>query len=433
MKYFVVDTNVLIHSPKSLTSFEDNTVVVPFPVIEELDKLKRGYEEKSQHVRNTIRFISKLGKTGSLYDGVEIGNGGILKILYHKTSLLPSSLDPNIVDNQIISVAYFLMKEGKETVFISKDLNARIKAQVLGIKSEDFEKEVINLESFHRGYREISLDFENITRLHNHKEISHFQEIIPNDLLENEFVFLTSGGSKPLTALGRVQKSLNSITKVEEDKKEVWGISPKSKEQQFAFNALFDPKIHLVTLTGIAGTGKTLISLAAGLNQTLDERLYNKVLVSRPVIPLGKDIGFLPGDKDEKMKHWMQPIFDNLEFLFDKSDNKESIEHIIERNWIEIEAMTYIRGRSLSNKFILVDEAQNLTPHEVKTIISRAGDGTKIVLCGDIQQIDNPYLDERSNGLSYLVDKMKGNSLYAHVHLRKSERSQLASLAAKIL
>jgi PhoH-like ATPase len=448
-KYFVLDTNVLIHNPAAINSFSDNTVIIPLTVIEELDRLKVGSDKKAMHAREVLRELDDLvKKKEALQKGAKLPSGGKLKIVYQqsKESSLPAELDYTAHDNKILSVAKELQNEGHNVFFISKDVNARIKAEAVGLRSQDYEKQKVSYESLYRGWREIFLKPEAIQELYSKKEI----EIKGYNFNPNECVCMKTEGDDNVSALGRFNEKLGKVLPITEHF-EAMGIKPLNLEQQFAFDLLLDDNVKLVTLIGQAGTGKTLIALAAGLQRVIGRKpRYEKLLVARPIVPLGRDIGYLPGSKDQKLNFWMQPIFDNLQFILrDKAKNKENdhgdanngngngrpdkIDYLIEKGFIEIEAITYIRGRSIPNQFIIIDEAQNLTPHEIKAIISRAGEGTKIVLTGDAEQIDNPYLDANSNGLSYTADRMKNQVVSGQMFLSKSERSELASIAANIL
>ncbi len=476
-KTFVLDTNVLIHDPMSIYAFEDNRVVLPMKVIEELDKFKGIRDDKGANVREVTRRLDAMGKVGKLKKGVMMENGGIIQIVANYLPDYQSEtesdedyedfelMDTSVPDNEIILTALKLQKQNKEKViFISKDLNSRIKASALGIDVMDYDKQKVPFEKLYTGYVKVNVSAELITEMYNDNltkdKLPPLEE--GYELHPNTFFTLEDNMTEGHTSLGRYIKKLNKVVPIIDFKqrRDIWGIKPLNREQQFAFDALLDDSILLVTLIGQAGTGKTLLALAAGLQKTIDEKVFSKVLVSRPIIPMGKDIGYLPGTKDEKLRFWMQPIFDNLQFIFsahkhhkgkkdkdkdinDKSNmTKDEIETDIEesitffikqKRFIELEALTYIRGRSLPKQYLIVDEAQNLTPHEIKTIISRAGEGTKIVLTGDPYQIDNPYLDSSSNGLIYTIDKFKSQEIHAHIRLTRSERSTLASLAAKLL
>ena len=350
-------------------------------------------------------------------------------------------MDLSLNDNKILSVAFELQQHEDMVFFISKDVNARIKAEALGIKARDYEKEMVEYSTLYRGWREVHVDDEIINDLYKSHEI----ELKSYTFYENEYVLLKSNSGTSASAICKYNASEKRIKLLKNEFKAL-GVHPLNLEQKFAFDLLLNDEIKLVTLVGQAGTGKTLIAIACGLAKTIgEESIYEKLLVARPVIPLGKDIGYLPGGKNEKLSYWMQPIFDNLDYIIKTSNfaqsksgegggnTQDTIDLLIKTNILEIEALTFIRGRSIPNQYLIVDEAQNLTPHEIKTIISRAGEGTKIVLTGDPEQIDNPYLDANSNGLSYTVERLKDKKIVGHMFLSKSERSSLASIAVEYL
>jgi len=435
-KTFILDTNVLLHNPEAIRMFADNYVVIPIVALEELDKFKKLNDEKGKNARAVSRFIDSLRGKGSLSKGVQMENGGILKIPIEIPDLKLEGLNHNRIDNQILALAMTMLQRGTENIrLVTKDVNLRVKADVFGVVAEDFEGHKVNIEELYSGVSVVETPVEDINRFYAEKKI----ELPEIELYPNQFVILKDiTGSSRQSAVGKVnwkEKSLQPLLYGEQD---IWGIKAKNLRQKFAFELLLDNTIPLVTLLGSAGTGKTLLAIAAALRATLDERRYRRILVSRPVIPLGRDIGYLPGTKEEKIAPWMQPIFDNLEFLMDQNGEFEetgegTLRYLNESGKIILESLTYIRGRSIPKQFIIVDEAQNLTPHEVKTIVSRAGEGSKVVLTGDPYQIDNPYLDSNSNGLTYLVEHFKAQALFGHVTLTKSERSPLAALAAEIL
>ncbi len=444
-KYFILDTNVLLHNPGALHSFSDNTVIIPLTVIEELDKFKSSSDKKGKHARQVLREIDAISRKGALTEGAKLKNGGKIKIvLPSRSENFP--LDQSLPDNNIISVAFTLLHQGAEVYFISKDVNARIKAIALGIKANDFEKQKVEYSSLYRGWREMTITDEELASFFEKGQIET-TGILFND---NEYVALSGKNSNPdHPALGRYCAEKKAIVPIKTHFESL-GIKPRNLEQHFAFDLLLNDHIAFATLIGQAGTGKTLIAIACALQKVLSKQShYQKLLVARPIMPLGKDIGYLPGTKDQKLNYWMQPIFDNLDYILQKEGAiqdpavhnaqrkdtpiKAQIDYLMESGIIEIEAITYIRGRSIPNQIIIIDEAQNLTPHEVKTIVSRAGEGTKIILTGDPEQIDNPYLDVNSNGLSYSADRLKNNAITGHILLSKSERSALASLAAELL
>ena len=434
-KYFVLDTNVLLHNSKAVTSFADNVVVLPMTVVEELDKFKKNNDELGRNARSVIRTLDNLRKLGSLGEGVVMENGGVLKITIEKEEMPGSCIDLTIPDNLIIATAFNLKQQGFRSIFVSKDINARLKADALGIEVMDFKQETADFDTLYPGWRDLQVSSQTIDNFYQ----TEILEIDKGDFFANEFILLQDETNPKHSGIARAVDSTR-LKHLSSTFESAWRIKPRSKEQRMALELLLDPEVDLVTLIGQAGTGKTLLALAAGLTMTLNEERYDKLLVSRPVIPLGRDIGYLPGTKDEKMKLWMQPIFDNLSYLMslvhtenEEETTQQMVSRLIKAEDVELEALTYIRGRSISKQYVVVDEAQNLTPHEVKTIISRVGEGTKMVLTGDPQQIDNPYLDSSSNGLTYTVERLKGHKGCGHVTLTKSERSHLSSLAADYL
>jgi len=436
IKYFVLDTNVLLHNSDSIDSFADNAVVLPMSVIEELDKFKSHNDELGRNARQVIRQLDHLREKGRLSEGVAMASGGTLMIDSEQSDIKIPGLDMHVPDNRILAVAYGLLKAGKRVIFVSKDINARLKADALGIEVQDFEKQKINFDELYAGYREIEVAPEVLAAFYQQDELP-MEDL---ELYPNEFVMLSEEGNPKRSAIGRAKGS-NVLVHMQSKHDNVWQIRPRNKEQRMALELLLDPNVQLVTLVGQAGTGKTLLALAAALESVITFDRYERLLVSRPIIPMGKDLGFMPGDKDEKLAHWMQPIFDNLTYLMGingaKHEGEDSVrlkvDKLLREHIVEMEALTYIRGRSIPNQYVIVDEAQNLTPHEVKTIVSRAGEGTKMVLTGDPYQIDNPYLDSSSNGLTYAVERLKGLPVHGHITLRKSERSDLAGVAASYL
>lgn len=436
-KYFVLDTNVLLHNSEALSSFADNYVVLPMTVIEELDHFKSHGDELGRNARRVVRELDTLRVKGQLSKGVTMDNGGTLLIVLENGGAKLGSMDMTVPDNRILSVAYTLHEQGNVVIFVSKDINARLKADALGLEVMDFEKQKVNFDELYTGHRQVLVSGELINEMYAQKELP----AEGMDLRVNEFVHLVDEADEKHSALTRVNKQ--GMMELLSQPETVWRVHARSKEQRMALELLMDPEVELVTLVGQAGTGKTLLAVAAGLESVINLGRYDRVLVSRPIIPMGKDIGYLPGGKDEKLSNWMQPIFDNLSYLLNlghpkaKEDGGESIkkkiDKMIQDNLLELEAITYIRGRSIPKQYVIIDEAQNLTPHEVKTIISRSGEGTKMVLTGDPAQIDNPYLDSCSNGLTYAVERMKGKPMCGHVTLRKSERSGLAAAAAEFL
>jgi PhoH-like ATPase len=432
-KYFVLDTNVLLHNSESIVSFADNIVVLPMTVIEELDRFKSHNDELGRNARKVIRNLDCLRNKGRLGKGVDLENGGILMIFLEKDKIVDIGMDMSVPDNRILAVAYTLYQQGNKVIFVSKDINARLKADALGIEVMDFEREKINFEELFTGHREITVPGAIVDNFYKQEML----ELDDFELIPNEFILLRDEANEKHTALARAVEG-NGLVHLNSNYEKVWNVQARSKEQRMALELLMDSSVGVVTLVGQAGTGKTLLALAAGLECTMKQKRYGKLLVSRPVIPLGKDIGYLPGTKDEKLALWMQPIFDNLSFLMggesrNSAPVRDKIEKMMKNNELELEALSYIRGRSISDQYVIVDEAQNLTPHEVKTIISRAGEKTKMVLTGDPYQIDNPYLDSSSNGLTYTVERLKGQGVHGHITLTKSVRSVLAGVAAEYL
>ena len=440
-KTFVLDTNVLLHNPNALESFADNDIVLPMTVIEELDKFKKHSDELGRNARQVIRRLDELRHKGNLREGVPLDNSrldpeqtpGLLRIYTGKGVLRGKELDLEVPDNKIIRVAYRLFQSGENVTFVSKDINVRLKADALGLNVQDFDKQKVNVDKLFTGITEMTLDGDAINQLHREGSL----ELPDIELYPNEVALLIDASNPKHRSMARYKN--NSFIPIDQQKTEqVWNIHPRSKEQRIALELLLDPEVQVISLVGNAGSGKTLLALAAALDQVQNKKLYEKILVTRPIIPMGKDIGYLPGDKDEKMQHWMHPIFDNLDYLMhkkkkDQQSVRKAIEELIRSHTLEIEALTYIRGRSIPRQFVIIDEAQNLTPHEIKTIISRAGEGTKMVLTGDPQQIDNPYLDASSNGLTYAVERLKSHKIHGHIILAKSERSELSSVATELL
>jgi PhoH-like ATPase len=444
-KSFVLDTNVLLHNPNALFMFKDNDVVIPFDVIEELDKFKASTDDLGRNARTVIRHLDQLRSNGNLSEGVEVKEtGGHVRVILEQDQQLCPGLTINSPDNRIICCAYSLKESGKNVIFISKDINARIKSDALGLDTQDFEAQKVDFERLFTGWREVTVPGNAIDKLFTERQYKLEQ---PEPLVAHEFVLLKDEQNENHTALARFKADSGMIVPVRPRRGPVFGIMPRNLQQTMALELLLDDSVKLVSLVGGAGTGKTLLALAAGMAKTLNEQVYQKLLCARPIMPLGRDIGYLPGGKDEKLTAWMQPIFDNMAYLLSNrlaseggqpshaqlSSVEQRIHQLIESGQVVLEPLTYIRGRSIPHQFMIVDEAQNLTPHEVKTIASRVGDGTKLVLTGDATQIDNPYLDSSSNGLSYLVERLKGKPIIGHVTLAKSERSELASLVTEEL
>ena len=434
-KIFVIDTSVFLSDANCLFKFENNDVVLPMKVLEEIDKHKKRQDSVGFNARLIIKHLDALREKGSLCKGVRIEKGkGIARVSKNAPNL-PSDLDPRVPDHQILSTA---LKESEENprrkvIVVSRDINMRVIADSLGLLTEGYinGKVVEDAEKVYTGLKELLVDDEFVEQFYAGEEI--FIDEDKGPFFPNQFLMLISSSNPKKSAISKFLGYHVPLPKIDvKNCSKSWGIKPRNKEQTFAYDLLFDDDAPLVTLIGRAGSGKTLMAIAAGLEQTLgiDQRKYKKLVVSRPVQPLGKDIGFLPGTMEEKMMPWLMPLQDNMEFIL---GDKTMFTSYLEKGQIEIEALTYIRGRSISNAFIIIDEAQNLTAHEVKTIITRVGENTKIVLTGDIEQIDNIYTNETSNGLTYAIEKFKTSELSGHITFTKGERSKIATLASKIL
>jgi len=436
-KIFVLDTNVLLHDPQAIFAFQDNDVVIPIVVIEELDKFKKGVDEIGRNARMVSRILDEHRLKGKLSQGVQLKGGGCLRVeLNHQSPQhLPNELIATKADNRILATALNLKHDDLPVILVTKDTNLRIKADALGLRAEGYESDTVTIDELYSGERELKVETVAIDEFYTKGEMP------PPDPkpYPNEFLLLKSSANSSQTALSRYSRQRNALVPIASVKHGVWGINARNKQQQFALELLLNDDIRLVTLVGKAGTGKTLLALAAGLEKTIEARAFQRLVVSRPVFPLGRDIGFLPGDIEEKLKPWMQPIRDNLDFLMGASvvagraKGKKDLQSLFDLGMIEVEPLTYIRGRSMPNQYLIVDEAQNLTPHEIKTIITRAGEGTKVVLTGDPYQIDNPYIDSSSNGLTYVAERFKDEPIAGHITLVKGERSDLAELAATLL
>ncbi len=433
-KNYVLDTNVLLHDPNSLLSFQENQILIPIEVIEEIDRFKREGSELGQNARSVSRQLDDLRSSGRLSEGVSLTNGGRLRIVF-----LPKTGNGNgnghylngDVDSRIIDTALKIRDEAADTstVLVTKDINLRIRADALGLQAEDYETDRIQLKDLYSGMFFLTVDERTRLSFLEEGKITLDRHRNPNEYC----VLSLLDGKKPLSA--KVDVTGNKLVTVLDCREGVWGIKPRNREQHFAFDALLDDSVKLVTLMGKAGTGKTLLAMAAGLKRTVADRAYRRVMVARPNISVGKEIGFLPGTLEEKLSPWMQPIHDALELLSDLNMGNEGRRagDLMRSGAIVVEALSYIRGRSIANQFMIIDEAQNLTPLEVKTIVTRVGNGTKLVFTGDPYQIDNPYVDSSSNGFNYLVNRFREQSIAAHVELQKGERSELAELAANLL
>jgi PhoH-like ATPase len=456
-KVYVLDTNVLLHDPNAMLRFEENDVVLPMTIIEELDRFKKQPETTGRNARQVSRMLDQLHTRGRLTTGVPLDNGGSLRVaLCDRETLraLPAELEGDRADNEILAVALGLKRECDcDVILVSKDTNLRIKADVLGVAAEDYETDKVDVSELYTGAAEVFVGGEVFDAV-----FKSGGGVLPGDFYPNQAVTLIDALNPAHTALAMMDgKGERALPLAKIGYGGVSRVSPRNREQQFALNLLLNDAVQLVTLVGKAGTGKTLLAIAAGLLKVADEGKYSRLLISRPVVPMGKDIGYLPGDIKEKLTPWMQPLYDNFDLIFGTQDQRErgekygdsksdkygasekhgawqrGHEELMAMGILQIEALTYIRGRTLPNQFLIVDEAQNLTPHEVKTILTRAGEATKIVLTGDPDQIDNPYVDAASNGLTYALERFKGEPLAGHMTFVKGERSALAERATMLL
>ncbi len=439
-KVFVLDTNVLLHDPTAMLQFEDNNVVLPITIIEELDRFKKKSEQTGRNARQVSRTLDELRQRGDLLAGIPLEQGGTLRVtLCHRQTLqeLPVELEGDRADNAILAVALELMRQGQfPVVLVSKDTNLRIKADALGLRAEDYETDKIDFSDLYAGTSEVMVDADTIDSLFKQGAITLEGKFWPNQALT-----LVDSANPTHTALAIFEGADGKVVPL--TKLPHGGISrihALNREQQFAFELLLRDSISLVTLVGKAGTGKTLLAIASGLHKVAEEHCYTRLLIARPVVPMGRDLGYLPGDVTEKLTPWMQPLYDNFDLIFGTQDPSDKFGHwrrgheeLMAQGLLEIEPLTYIRGRTIPKQFLIVDEAQNLTPHEVKTILTRAGTGTKVVLTGDPDQIDNPYVDADSNGLTYLVERFKQEAIAGHITLHQGERSKLAERAAILL
>ncbi len=455
-KIYILDTNVILHDPHSYLQFEGTMVGIPSIVLEELDSFKREGTDRGRNSREAIRSLDTLRTRGSLKEGVKLDNGGTLRVLFGTRDHQQFPFRLSEVDNEILLVALEMKQKGYEVKLVSKDLNVRVKADALGIEAEDYLKEHVTEEEFYQGWIRIQVPAVQLKD----EFPADLETLVQSDVLTvNQFILAESKHNpfnyKVFRYLG------NDTFKPVHDPHFKWPLHPRNAQQLMALDLLLDDTVQFVTLFGPAGTGKTFMALLAGLHQTVVDDVYEKMLISRPVVPLGKDIGYLPGDIQEKLHSWMLPIYDNMEFIvhstamaqhvsemedgewFGKDKKKRHIkkertglmplDELVHRGKISLEAITYMRGRSIPYQYILIDEAQNLTPHEVKTLITRVGEGSKIILAGDPYQIDSPYLDFSSNGLVVASERFKGEKVFGSVYLETSERSELSQLAQELL
>ncbi len=438
-KLFVLDTNVLLHDPQAIYKFEENTVVIPIYVIEEVDQFKKELSERGRNARTLARTLDTLRERNghSLQEGVELDDGGRLLVAVPADPQLWRSRDNRAMDHAIMGTALELRDAHPErpVVFVTMDSNLRIRADALGLKAENYEGGRLHIRELYTGMFTVEASKEQVDALGRRESLDAGHLDLPDGLHPNAAIVLRDRQHPRHTALGRFHESDGAVRPLRVKRDGAWGVRPRNLEQYFALDLLLDPEVHLVTLVGKAGTGKTLLAVAAGMQTVLEDGAFARLVVSRPIFPLGRDVGYLPGTLEEKLNPWMQPIFDNLEYIFTSrrmSDYRDYSE-MVASGVLQIEPLTYIRGRSLPNQFLIVDEAQNLTPHEVKTVITRAGQNTKIVLTGDPDQIDNPYVDSASNGLTIVAERFRTEAIGGHITLMKGERSRLAERATQLL
>ncbi|HBW37542.1 PhoH family protein [Desulfosporosinus sp. BICA1-9] len=439
-KVYVLDSSVLLHDPNAIFLFQDNEVIIPYVVLEEIESKKRLLENVGRAAREAIRNLDRIRDKGKLSQGVFLPNGGTIRIElnHYSHEILPVNSNLALADNRILAVSLSLTREEQRPVIlVTKDIAMRVKADALGIVTDDYFNDKVVLPPIMEEVVLLEINDSEVAALYQNKYIPLQSPLAPNRCVK---AVLSDDSVLPLVSSPNGERLVYRMGK----SLAPWDIRPRNLEQSWTLEMLNDPEIKLVNLMGPAGTGKTLLALASGLEQTVHSEVYVRMLCARPIVPFGKDIGFLPGEKDQKIRPYMQPIYDNLEFLLRSRREKErergseavvdsAIDLLIKKRQLEIEVLTYIRGRSIPHQFIIIDEAQNLSAHEVKTIITRAGEGTKIVLCGDPDQIDHPYLDKESNGLAHLASRLNGQSFYGQVRLVRGERSELASRAAELL
>jgi PhoH-like ATPase len=435
-KTFLIDTNVLLYDPKALSNFENALLIIPIAVFEELDDMKRLPNELGRNARQVMRSfdaIKSQHKNENFMTGIEIGNGVRVQVFSRFSQEMNGQfmLDKTSRKNQVLYSAFMAVKEFPDLIFLSKDFGSRLKAQMTGIKAEDYKNRSFSHQDFYTGLKKAKISKSDLNLFMKNGVLDWNDP----EIMANEYCVLSAEDETHV--IGRYERHQRQLVALNPLPHDLWSIKPRNIQQRCALDLLLREDVKLVTLVGQAGTGKTLLALACALRKVFDEGTYSKILVSRPIMPLGKDIGFLPGSKEEKLFHWMQPIYDNLEYLCHASsgsqDTQENLRWIKESQKLELEAVTYIRGRTLPNMFIIIDEAQNLTPHEIKTVISRAGEGTKVILAGDPSQIDNPYLDVDTNGLTFAISKFGNHPIFGNMFFDITERSELSSLAAEVL
>lgn len=435
LKRYILDASILLYDPECIYSYPDSHVIIPISVIEEIDHFKKDFTETGRNARIVSQMLDKIRVQGILTEGIELSNKSILSvfIVEDEAIKMPAFVNLNKSSNRVLAATMLIHdKYPQATCLITNDINLRVRVSALGINVMAYEEKLPNLEKIYEGLASKTLDSIEFTKLVSEEGL----KVDKNLFYANQAVWIKEkeSGQKLICRYNKDEKRIVPIQLFPEG---IWGIKARNAEQEIALDLLMDPSVHVVILAGKAGTGKTLLALAVALEMMLSANVYQKILVSRPILPMGRDMGYLPGDIDQKMEPWMQPIFDNLEFL---ASNKQSpgnksggYQRLLDMGMVELEPLTYIRGRSIPNRYMIVDEAQNLTPHELKTIVTRAGIGTKLVLTGDPYQIDNPYVDAGSNGLTHVIEKFQNYELAGHVYLIHGVRSKLAELASNIL
>ncbi len=430
----IFDASVLLHDPDSINHYPNEMIVLPSVVIEELDQKKHLNNEMGKHARFIMRWIEVLSKTGSISQGIVLENGSQVRILldedHKKKKSGSSSFTPDRNRHRLLATAFQIQEEGSKVLLLSKDPVTKILAETAGIETQNYRTARENYETMHKGLKYIDMSKSKIDKFY----LDGSTPIPEGEHCPNEYLIMKS--EEGSSAIGRVDAKTKTVVPLTKSSQDIWGIKPRNVEQKCAMDLLLKDDVKLVVFTGGAGTGKTLLALAAGLRKVFDEGVYTRIMIARSIIPVGRDIGFLPGSKEEKLRAWLAPFFDNLEYICSASgsDNAgETKQWILESEKFQVEAITYMRGRSFTNTYVIIDEAQNLTPHEMKTIISRVGDNTKIIVLGDPSQIDNPYLDADSNGLIYLIGRMKKHDVFGSIYFQSTERSKLAAIAAAVL
>ena len=431
---YVLDASVLLHDPEIFNHFKSQHIILPSVVIEDLDRKKGQNDEMGKHARHVMRFIDNVSKEGNIREGITLENGSTIRITLDseqkKRKNLPTHITPDRARHRLLSSAFRLKEIGEAVSVVSKDPVTKILAETIGIETYCYKTVREHYDTLHKGVRHLEVPKETIDKFYAEGKIA----LPEGEFLPNEYCIMRSEENS--SAVAKVNLKEKTLVPLKRLKRDVWGVKPRNVMQKCALDLLLNDDVKLVSLIGQAGTGKTLLALAAALKKTFDENVYSRIIIARSIMPLGRDIGFLPGTKEEKLRAWLAPFFDNLDFICGDNDvdgQNETKKYILESDKFQVEAITYMRGRSLSNTWVIIDEAQNLTPHELKTIISRVGENTKIVILGDPTQIDNPYLDLDSNGLVYLVGRMKRYNLFGSIFFTETERSALAALAAEVL